>query len=88
MSDLTGPRWDAARDAAQQAVTAAIHGDRDLASRIVTGFEGEPLALALTLVDLVAFVNYQWADSVGVNPAAGWQVLMAGVEATRSGEPS
>lgn len=78
-------RIDAGRDAAQQAVTAALHGDRDIASDIVREHP-DLLTLALVLVDLVAYVHTSWAWATGMSMESrneSWAELMADVEEWR-----
>lgn len=85
MIDLT---IDTARDAAQQVVTACIHGDRSSAVDIAQEYPDQ-LVLALVLADLVAFVHHKWGRAVGFDQAQireGWAELMADVEGWRAEE--
>jgi hypothetical protein len=79
---------DTARDAAQQMVTACLHGDRDTAASIAQDYP-EPLILALVLADLTAYTHTRWCQALGTPEmrAEGWQALMADVEEWRAGRP-
>lgn len=85
---MTSPlTLDAARDAAQQAVTACLHGDRDTAVQIVQDYPDGTI-LALVLADLVAYTHHNWGRTLGMDGDAireSWAELMADVEEWRAG---
>lgn len=75
----------AGRDAAQQVVTALIHGDRDEAFTIAQEFD-DTLVLALVLGDLCAYVHYRWSRALSFDAdqrSAAWASLLADVEEWR-----
>lgn len=77
---------DSCRDAAQQAVTAVLNGDRDQAVRIVTGHD-DPLLVALVLIDLAAYIHHRWARASGLGPAErrdAWRQLLLEIESWRA----
>lgn len=77
---------DTCRDAAQQAVTAVLHGDRDEAVRIVTGHD-DPLLVALVLVDLAAYIHHRWARATGIDHDGrtdAWAALLLDIESWRA----
>jgi uncharacterized protein YaeQ len=77
---------DPARDVAQQAVTAVLHGDRDQAS-LIAADHPEPLELALVLLDLVAHVHCRWAFTLGlddIQARAAWTEIVADIEHWRT----
>lgn len=74
---------DQARDTAQQTVSACLHGDRDTAADLATGFP-MPELLALVLADLVAHVHTRWARGAGAPPIEGWQALLSDIEEWRT----
>jgi len=77
---------NAARDAAQQMVTACMHGHRVIAADIATEFP-DHLVLALVLADLCAYTNHAWGSAVAMDPdevRAGWREMMADIEEWRS----
>lgn len=82
---------DRCRDVAQQAVTAALHGDRDDAAMIVLDLDTRTpeglLELALVLVDLVAHVHCRWAAALSMDDEQArdaWRELMADIETWRA----
>lgn len=84
--DAVTERIAASKDAAQQMVTALLHGDRTLAADIAVEHPDE-LALALVLGDLCAYVHKRWCNATGLTSAeAGesWVELMADVEEWRA----
>lgn len=74
---------DDARDAAQQAVTACVHGERPLGVDIIAGYPDHQV-LALVLADLVAHVHHRWAATHGVNHLDAWKLLLADIEQWRT----
>lgn len=78
---------DTAMDAAQQMVTACLHGDRSLTVDIAESYP-DPLLLALVLADLTAYTHTRWCRALGSPEmrAEGWQALMADVEEWRAGQ--
>lgn len=73
---------DHARDTAQQAVTATLHGDREDAAWIVLDHPDQ-LELSLVLVDLVAHVHCRWAHALDMDDEQArdaWRELMADIE--------
>jgi hypothetical protein len=74
---------DRARDAAQQIVTAFLHGDRERGVDIAVEFPSE-IVLALMLADLVAYVHHTWSVELGVNRSEAWVRLLADLEAWRA----
>lgn len=88
MSDTT-TRLAAAKDTAQQAVTALLHGDRSLAGDLITGPD-DLLALTLVLADLTAYTHVTWTRALGGDTSEareGWASLMADIEEWRAQEP-
>lgn len=76
----------AARDTAQQMVTACLHGDRDMAADLAIE-AAHPEVLALVLADLTAYTHWRWMRALGGNSdrtAEGWQALMADIEEWRA----
>lgn len=95
---MSESRLDRAADVVQQATTAAIFGDRDTAAGLVTAFvEGSSLdatalalALALALVDMVGYVHFNWARSIGFSPeqaGEAWSHLMLDAQSFRDAHP-
>lgn len=94
-STEVGYSFDAARDAAQQIVTARLHHSDDVAAEIATDFIDQypqgGLALSLTLVDLLLYLHRRWAAVVNNDePVAesvltgAWAALLADIEDARS----
>ena len=87
-------RFDPARDAAQQIVTARLNGDGETASTIAVKFiDSDPnggLLLSLTLVDLLLYLHRSWGHSILAGlwtekvSRNAWTQLMADVEEMRS----
>lgn len=87
-------RFDPARDAAQQIVTARLNGDSDTAAAIASEFvHSDPnggLLLSLTLVDLLLFLHRSWGRSVFGEAwteqlsRGAWTQLMVDVEELRA----
>lgn len=73
---------DTARDAAQQIVTACLHGDRSTAVDIATEYP-DGTVLALVLADLVAYTHHRWSEALGIPRSEAWTELMADVEEWR-----
>jgi hypothetical protein len=79
-----------AKDTAQMAVTALLHGQRALAGDLVSEYteDNDPMALALVAVDLVAHIHTRWADALGCDRGEAWSHLMADVEEWRTAGPN
>lgn len=73
---------ETAKAAAQQVVTACLHGDRHTALNVAKDYPN-PLVLALVLADLVAFTHSQWAvhvlDMTIEERNTAWEKLMLDV---------
>lgn len=84
MSDRAERVMNENRDAAQQMVTALLHGDRSLASDIAQE-AFDPLTLALVLADFGAYIHDRWSQALGLDRSEAWQTLMADIEEWRVG---
>lgn len=79
---------DAARDAAQQMVTACLADHRIIAADIAESYP-DPLILALVLADLVAYTHTRWTRAIGGDDEVrieSWRELMLDVEEWRAGQ--
>lgn len=79
---------DMARDTAQATVTALLHGDRELAQEIASGYP-DAFVLALVLADLVAYTHDRWSRAIGADTAGrndSWAALLQDIEEWRAGE--
>jgi hypothetical protein len=76
---VTDQRFAAGQDTAQQVVTALLNEDRDLAGDLAEAFP-DPLALALVLADLTAYIHHAWAAAAGIDRTEAWQFILGQVE--------
>lgn len=80
----------AAKDTAQMAVTALLHGQRPLGVDLVSEHteDHDPTTLALVALALVAHIHTRWADTLGVDRGEAWRHLMADIEEWRTRGPN
>lgn len=85
----TDERWADGRDAAQQIVTALLHGDRTTAGDIAATWDetNPPIILSMVLADLCAYVHCRWTRAVGMSiedGLTGWAEMMTDIEEWRA----